>query len=517
MELIPFGEWMPDQPALRSPGVHDLQNVVPMEDGNYGPAKDLSEETGDMSVTFSGMETVTGAIYLPANNDVLVGAIHPSSASQILGITNPFDGTWYDLSHTTYPTGNVIWNWAVYKDMVIGVYGNGSGRAPVKWSDGDDVTADTVSDLGGSPPPAEDVLTVRDFVVMLSTYDATDGSVPERIWWGANGDPDDWPTVGTADARQKESSHTDLLGGGTLVTGKPGVAGNDAVIWAKDKMWAMNRQPAPVVWSFDPIAEVGAYLRKSVVAYGARAWFLSDDGFMEIGPDGLRNIGAGKINQWFFDNFRASGRIYGAVESIDSRVLWQFTSTGNDYPDMQLSYNWITGMWGQAVIASHAVFYAPVDTNYQREGAWFVSENFKLARMTGSALQAILETKEYSSPDANVMWIERVYPIIDGDNASDLYAKVNLRNWQHEPGYSTDFVPIELDGGSPVRLTGRYARVRCRVPAGVNWNEGVGARIDARPFGKQTSGRLSLDTLIDDSGNTVVDSSGNVVRVRQPR
>ena len=116
----------------------------------------------------------------------------------------------------------------------------------------------TALDLTGAPP-ADDVMVVRDWAILISIYDETNSvALPDAVQWSARGDATNWPVPGSNAARQVQAGRAELLrSGGALIGGAAGIGGHDAVVWGRKRMWAMNQQPAPVTWRFDVIAKVG--------------------------------------------------------------------------------------------------------------------------------------------------------------------------------------------------------------------------------------------------------------------
>ncbi len=86
--------------------------------------------------------------------------------------------------------------------------------------------------------------TVRDFVVIAPVSDRY------AIRWSAIGDPTDWPTAGTTDARTKQSGVQGFNNEFGQVTG---IAGTDftAYVFQERGIWKMTYVGGDIVFTFD--------------------------------------------------------------------------------------------------------------------------------------------------------------------------------------------------------------------------------------------------------------------------
>jgi len=518
MTITPFQDWAPDLPTIASPG-ELLVNGIPLDTGYYGPARQLVEQAADMNTISATITRVTGAYYWGKTQAVFAGTRDLTAGAKLLAIASPFGTIWHDVSSTNYGTGPRNWRFTDYKNKLLAVSGSETGApVPQIFDSASDIATVNFADVS-TAPKAADIMTVRDHIVLMNTRDNTDGLVQERIWWGKSGDPTVWPTPGTPEATQAQSGRTELLRGGALVAGAPFVGRHDAVVFGENRMWAMNQQPPPIVFRFDPIEDIGLLFRQSLVAWDGVCWWLSNRGFMQYDGGAPQNIGAGKVNQFFFDDFDtmpASGvvEIYGEVSPPDSQVCWTYKSVNspNNEPDHQIWYNWATQKWGHSDVASHVSFSAPIDTSFTRRGIWFVAPSFKLARMTGATLEFRAEPVEGFAEGSGRMWIERARPVIPGADAIEL--EMRLREFQGSDTYGTGFLPMERDGCVPVRKAARYWRSKVKVPAGQEWTNGIGVEYLTAPYGEMRGGAIGLSFRVDSAGNPRVDAAGNPRAVR---
>ena len=509
-QLLPFNAWMPDQPGHVAPGSVLIQQLWPQDSGYYEPARSLVTQGDGLTTVAPNVDQITGAFYWPETNEIFVGTTDATDGAKLCVKTSPASATWYDVSQASYGTGFRRWKFTDYRDRVIAVMGAGNG-APQTWTTADDPTTDDFVDLGGSPPQADALITVRDWIILLRTNDPSDGTVNQRIWWSANGDPQDWPTPGTADARQKQSGYTDLLGGGALLEGRTHVAGHDAVVWGETRMWSINQQPPPTTWRFDPIADIGLNHPAALVSHANSAWWLSDDGFIEYSGGGVKPIGKGSVDRYFFADWDLTKRrIFVAVDSIRSRVIWLYTSndaSGTEY-DKQIVYNWATGKWGQSEFDCEGIMRAPTDDALQRNSVFFFSSDWKIAKANGDSIQAEIESQEVTLDDYSMQWLERVRPVVL--NSPGLDIQVKLRNTPEDQNeVETTFKNVENDRMLPIRVATRHWRARIRMPSTSFYPEAIGVQYEGRKFGEMRGGpRPQLSRTIDSGASrTATDST----------
>lgn len=140
-------------------------------------------------------------------------------------------------------------------------------------------------------PTAKTCGTVRDFVVLggLSTN-------PYAIQWCAIGDPTDWPTPATDDARSKQSGQQVFPNRFGYITG---IAGNDfyGYVFQENAITKMTYVGGDTVFSFDTFEE-----GRGCASYNAFArvddaiFFRSNVGRHVLQNDQIGDIGFGKVD-----------------------------------------------------------------------------------------------------------------------------------------------------------------------------------------------------------------------------
>jgi hypothetical protein len=386
-------------------------------------------------------------------------------------------------AHTYALPSNGIWQFAQYDDFVVAVQG---GDAPQVFEMGTDVF---FADLAGSPPTAEHVTVVNEFL-LLSGIVSNRG----RVQWSARSDITGW-TAGT-----DESDFQDLPDGGDV---GPVAGGEHSAILLQDfAMRRMTYQPGnPVIFSFDRISEdVGILAPYSVVKAGQRIFFISNSGFQQS-IDGAVPVPIGKervdntfIDEWDSDNAQLT---FGFPDPRGTRVYWAYkTSAGSDgLFDKILAYDWLLDRWSPIVSIEGEFVTAVAQVGQTLEGldslgftldtlpisldafpASFGKEigifngSHELGFLRGSALEATFETAEQGEPTKQT-FISGQRPITD---APEVYGQVSSRQTPGSARVWNTEAAVDSAGLIPARVDTRYYRCRNRIPAGTVWTYSAG-------------------------------------------
>ncbi len=133
--------------------------------------------------------------------------------------------------------------------------------------------------------------TARDFIIL-------GGLDTDRyaVRWSAIGDPTDWPTPATDDARSKQSGTQSFPTRFGWVTG---VSGNDFYfyVFQEDAITKATYVGGDVVWSFDTFEEGrGCLANGLLVAIDDAVFFRSQRGHHVIIDDQITDIGHGIVD-----------------------------------------------------------------------------------------------------------------------------------------------------------------------------------------------------------------------------
>ena len=107
----------------------------------------------------------------------------------------------------------------------------------------------------------------------------------------------------------------------------------------------------PLIWQFDLISDnTGCLTGKSAVQYNGITYFLSESGFMACDGSTITNIGAGKVNNWFFDTLDSTAieTMDVAIDPLKNLIVWNFPTTARiptDEERYMIMYNYETGRW----------------------------------------------------------------------------------------------------------------------------------------------------------------------------
>ena len=174
-------------------------------------------------------------------------------------------------------------------------------------------------DLAAAAPTAKFVTVVKDFVV--AAY--VSGGDENKVYWSDINDETDW-TPGAA-----SQSDTQVIPDGGDITGLAG--GEYGLIFLERAIYRMTYAGSPFFFQFDAISRsLGCISNGSIAQYGGLTYFLSDDGFYVCDGQSTKQIGAEKVNRWFFENAVPSDIAAGmsaTVDPVNKLVIWRFSGT----------------------------------------------------------------------------------------------------------------------------------------------------------------------------------------------
>ena len=206
---IEFGEWLPDQPALDNPGCIEAKNVVPRINA-------FSQLNSPVAFSNALTSACLGATWM---NDQSGNSYNFAGDSTKLYKHNRTTATWDNVSRTaTYSTAT-SWNFEKFGTLCLATdVGN-----PLQYFDM--ASSTTFQNVGGSPPQARYIATIRDFVVLGNL-----SGNPYRVQWSGYNNAELWtPSLST------QSDFQDLPGSGgdvqAVVPGEYGVIFQENSIW----------------------------------------------------------------------------------------------------------------------------------------------------------------------------------------------------------------------------------------------------------------------------------------------
>lgn len=476
--MIPFAEWLPDQPDFNNPGATVAKNVRPHASG-YEPLPSFQAFSNALDAY------PRGAFYArAADNNVYSYAGDETKLYSIVA------SAWTDVSRVSggaYACGNLdYWEMAKFGEKVIAT--NYIDDPQIITLGGTNFAA-----LGGTPPKARHVATVRNFVVFANTND-TDGEIPNRVRWSAADDPEDYVVSAAT-----QSDFEDLYGaGGWIQRVFGGEYGN---IFQEGSVWRMTYQGSPTIFSFDEVLPGRGLLAPGGASQiGDLIFFLSQDGF-EVLTNGSssQSIGAQKVDRFVLSDIDTSNlhRVSSAIDVKKKQFYFAYPGSSNTggLPNKLVIYDWSIDKWSYAeielpliaTVATPGVTLEGLDsisTNLDAllvtldSPAWkggspefgaFDSSN-QLGFFTGDNMDAMIETAEVQLTKGRRTLVNAVRPIIDGGTTS---IQVGKRQRQADAFSYMTASSVNNNGRANMRSNGRYHRFRANISGDWTHAQGV--------------------------------------------
>jgi len=418
MPDVEFGEWLPDQRQVKTPGLLYVNHMSPSMAGWQPlPKRETSEIEalfGEARGVFIGRTQDGEAFFFAATDD----KIYQESGSF----------TWTDRSKVgDYTLGPVDhWEFDVYGDAVYATNKNDPIQRAAS-------PGGTFADISAHAPFAGTIATAKEFLMAgnLEARGNNIGSGAEgegALHWSAIGDPTDWPTIATADAINKQSDFQILEGDGGPVVQIVDAAEYTAVFRQK-QVWRADQVGAPKFWTFRKIDNKrGAVVPNAAIAVGNFVYFLSREGFMIFNGAQTQTIGFEKIDRTVLNEIdwsRADAHCSVAHLPRLHSVVWSIPMTAGDIVfgnyNTLIGYNydlkqfWHSGESNQRVFAME-----PRITDLSMDGATYSSLDMDVALPTGLADQNMDELGAGAGQDIVLSYFNtdnliRSYSGIGGD------------------------------------------------------------------------------------------------------
>lgn len=511
MPVIPIGEWLPDQP--RSEGSALIRNVIPRTAKSYGPMPGMTVFSA------AAPERVFGSYSVLAGDRTAYGfAAGATTISRILT-----DATWDDVSIAggyTMPTfaDGGGWDATAFGSRVIFTNYADPVQSYLCGTDTD------FSDLSPDAPKARYCTTIRDFLFLGSTNDPIDGEQPRRLWWSSIGDPTDWPVPGSDLAIMRQSDFQDLeaaeLGHLRGIVGG-NLSGADGVAFMEKGLVRIAYVGSPAIWAFDVAEGASGTLspwslvpRSLPTPGGIRGvcYYCGIDGFYAFDGQASVPIGSGKWDRFVLDDMQASRRaqVLGLADPVQKLIMWAYVGAGaTDLYNRLLVYNWEIGRaalceldpveWVMRTLQANLTLddldpfgtletlpYSLDSTLWLRDGPaiGMFDTAHRLNNLTGPSLAADVETGEAGLDGRRTKLHGTARPIIEGNGGDLATIAVGHRERQSQVVVYDAEVPVNVLGVSPLRSTGRYMRLRLRLPAGAVFSHLQGIELAPRPEGR---------------------------------
>ena len=494
--MIEFGEWLPDIADYNNPGSTEAKNVVPTIDG-YNQFKAFTRTESALNSDCRGG--------FAAQSSSKIGYNYAGSGSKLYQLS---DGTWTDQSKAggTYSLLNgESWEFVKWGEKVIAVGGINSGTpVPPQIITMGSVGSTEFADLGGNPPQARHIATVKDFIVMGNLYESAT-KYPSRVRWSGVNDETNWVTN-----KAKQSDYQDIPGKGGWI--QKVVGGDYGLLIMERGIVRMDYIGPPLVFSFNRILpELGTAAVNSVVQQGNFVFLLAPTGFKGI-VDGIErlDIGDNKIDRWFFDNVDLSyaHRIVGAFDRVNNRIIWIFPDNQATLglPNNGIIFDIVTRRWSRFeeniewVYTAYGVSYtldgldsvssSIDDLGASLDSAAWISGVISLGafddshyggRFDGDPTEAVLETKEQRLSGNRKTFIKRLRPEIDCGGGT-VTLKIGGRDCLGDSVVWGGDLIQERDKNWSARTNARYHRFRATITGGFQRAQGI-AIVDGKRSG----------------------------------
>jgi hypothetical protein len=294
---IPFGPYEPDWggiPRKEMPGyLVDAIGVRLTPNGYRGLPEFVDVESGVVITagTFTGGK---GAGYDLSNGAIYVVGFSDNKIYQ----TNSTGLVWQDVTPAS-GTLDIDGDWVRFDDTVIYVC---DSRAPVSKLESA-ALATLFADLGGSPPTGGCAARIRDHLVIGRIISGS--SIDEYlIRTSAIGDPADWPTPGTADARSKQSISQYLNSEHGEVSR---IVGGEkfGIVFQKYGLTRMTYVGGSAVFEFDTFHRsdgAGYRLQAQPITDGKRWYWWNETGVFATDGYSVVDLSAGRVRESLFLN-----------------------------------------------------------------------------------------------------------------------------------------------------------------------------------------------------------------------
>lgn len=478
---IEFGEHLPDLPAFENPGATIAKNVIPL--GSYQPF--LSQVVYSNALTarcqgaFSTKDSDGNSVNFAGDATKLYRMSSASYAdvSKTGNYTTSQDDMWY---FTRYNNRLLATN---FLDPIQNFTVNSSSQ---------------FSDLAAAAPKARYITTIRSFVLVGNTYDASDGNVPNRVRWCGLGDPTSWPVSATTQADYED---LDVSKGWVRQV----VGGEYGVVFQERAISRMTYVGSPAVWQFDEVESgKGTMSPGSVIKVGNIIFYLGLDGFYAFDGNQSIPIGANKVDKTFFSEVDLTylNRICVSADFDKQIVYWAYPATGNigGRCNKILCYNFspnATKRWSVIDGLDIEYLYTSLSEGYTLDSLDTISgsldalgfsldsrvwtgENYilsgfnnahKQVNFTGTPMDALLETTEFQAYPGYRSNVTLIRPIVDGSGT--VTVQMGTRNTQGSSASYANAVSTNSTGDCPVRSNARYHRVRVNISGGFNHAIGI--------------------------------------------
>lgn len=311
--LFQVTQWLPDQNRLNNPGDIQALNVIPDVSG-YAPFPKMTQ-----AATGASLGQIYGATYAKDNaNNSYVYAGDVSALYRLVGLSFTAATRLVGGAYATDIAEG--WEFANWGQTVIAVNGQ-DGDKPQEISFG---AANFVNLVGAFP--AAHIAVINNFVVLGNISDSA--TQVQRVRWSGINNSHIWSLSSQASTL---ADFQDLPGNGgwiqKITSGEQG-----GLIFMENEIHSMVFVGAPLIFQFTKLIDgVGAYAANSVVVLENQVFFLAKDGFKSFNGSNVRDIGQGKVDNFFLDDLDVAylGSVRGILVQDKKIIMWSYPGAGH--------------------------------------------------------------------------------------------------------------------------------------------------------------------------------------------
>jgi hypothetical protein len=489
--VVPFGEWLPDQAAVNNPGVLEVLNVIPLDDGSYGPFPDF-EAYGHGGM--GGVALGAASVLIPNTN-----VVH-QFVGQYNGVYSRLGDVVFAALFAQPVSQNFNWQFIQFGTLMISLH-----REAIPYKVVIGTTTGAVA-LGGAVPRAACGAAVGDFLVLGNMLDDpwdSHNAAPNRIRWSGIKNIDTWDSDPATQADYNDMPYE----GGAVIA----VTGRTNMTIFQERMISVGRYVGlPKVWDIETAEhDVGCIARDSVVQMGPYTFFMAQDGFRVWNGTNSERIGDAKIDKYVFSKLQYAYRekISGVFDPVSNCVYWAIPTGFDGSLNELIIYNPRTNRFSHSIqtvecLVSVATSTITVDIlegftdnnlsyvddpNFLTGGKPLLgvfTEGHLFGTFTGPSMVATIDTAEFSGPNNRRLFVNQARPIIDITEPLLTVQALGRDQLPADPLGSGAPVAQEADGTVPILAEGRYLRFRTRIPAGLMWRHAQGIEISRKAGGR---------------------------------
>lgn len=469
---VTFSEWLPDQPGVVG-ALTNAKNVYPRATG-YGPFPQEENYSGDAS---ESLNNVVAARATDGSTKVIAGG------GTKLFLLDSADYSLDNVSATTYSAVS-RWRFTQFGNSLIAA---GDSNTLQRY---DLTSSGNFQNLSSTAPKAKFVTVVRDFVVGANINGLT-----ARVQWSGINDETVWTSTSTS-----QSDYQDVPDGGVI----QGITGGEyGLVLLERSIYRMTYVGTPLIFQFDNITRnLGCYEPNSVIQWQGITYFLSDDGFYACNGQEVIDIGAEKVNRYFFNTAQPGefDKMSAAIDPSKALIIWGYQSIDTTY--RLLIYHVPTKRWAyadsgvsriassstptttlealDAFSASIDALQIPLDSRQWLGGKLLLAgvSGAKIITFTGEPKTGVIDTADIET-GPNKSMVTLIKPIVDNGSGS---CSVDSRDLLNQEVAFPNVVAADSENRVGVRSLGKFHRIRT-TPTGDNWSAAIGVEVEIQQAG----------------------------------